>query len=112
MITEMSFKTPIFIRIVYSMTSQVEVRVKGVVNETTGMVMDLADLKLEIQFLLEQVDHKCLDKDVPYFVERPSTVENICIFFWEALVGRLPEGVKLNKIKVHETDKNYASYKG
>ena len=85
---------------------------KGKVDQQTGMVMDIGVLKREIQSVLEQVDHKFLDKDVPFFADKPSTVENICIFFWEALKSKLPTGVKMNKVKVYETEKNVAAYKG
>lgn len=91
---------------------KVEVRVKGRVDERSGMVMNLADLKPLIQAVLDQVDHRCLDKDVPYFSYKPSTAENIAVFFWEELVGKLPPGVALSKVKVWETDKNVAAYKG
>eukprot|EP00116_Pleurobrachia_bachei_P010823 sb/3471085/ len=86
---------------------KVEVRVKGKVDPVSGMVMNLSDLKPLIQRVLDQVDHRCLDKDVPYFADKPSTAENIAIFFWEELVGKLPDGVKLNKVKVWETEKNF-----
>lgn len=91
---------------------QVEVRVKAKPDEKTGMVMDIAILKKDIQDLIATVDHKFIDKDVPWFATRPSTVENICIFFYEELAKKMPAGVKLNKVKVWETEKNIASYKG
>ena len=74
--------------------------------------MDLGVLKKNIQSVIDQVDHTFLDKDVPFFADKPSTVENICIFFWEELKDTLPPGVKMNKVKVYETDKNVAAYKG
>lgn len=74
--------------------------------------MDLALLKREIQEVVGQLDHKFLDKDIPYFAERPSTVENICIYLWECLEGKIPAGVRMNKVKVWETEKNIAAYKG
>ena len=42
-----------------------------------------------------------------------STVENIAVFVWESLEAdvRLPEGL-LYEVKVHETDNQYACYKG
>ena len=91
---------------------QVEVRVKGRVDDETGMVMDIDDMKVQIGKVISELDHKFIDKDVPYFSDKPSTVENICIYFWEELKHTLPEGVTLNKVKIHETDKNVASYKG
>ena len=89
-----------------------EVRVKGKVDEQTGMVIDIGILKREIQAVCEQLDHKFIDKDIPYFADKPSTVENICIYFWEELESKLPDGVKMNKVKIHETGKNIAAYKG
>ena len=74
--------------------------------------MDIGVLKKNIQAVIDKVDHMFLDKDVPFFADKPSTVENICIFFWEELKDTLPPGVKMNKVKVYETDKNVAAYKG
>ena len=86
--------------------------VKGVVDEATGMVINLDELKTKIQEVIEQVDHKFLDKDVPFFETHTSTIENVAIFFWEQLVHVLPEGVDLAKIKAFETEKNIAVYRG
>jgi hypothetical protein len=36
----------------------------------------------------------------------------VAVFIWDSLEAHLPEGVKLVKVKVHETDKNIATYKG
>ena len=91
---------------------KVEVRVKGPVDPITGMVMNITDLKALMGVVLDKVDHRNLDKDVPYFADKPSTAENLAVFWWEELVGRLPGGVRLNKIKIWETEKNVASYKG
>ena len=85
---------------------------KGAVDPITGMVMNLDTMKTEMQRVIDTVDHKFLDKDVPFFDQNPSTVENITIFFWEGLVSSMPDGVVLEKVKVYETDKNYAVYKG
>lgn len=40
---------------------------KGPVEETTGMVYNLADLKKELGNVLDTLDHKNLDLDVEYF---------------------------------------------
>lgn len=91
---------------------KVEVRVKGAVDPVSGMVINIADLKQSMAEVNEKLDHKFIDKDVPWFQDRVSTVENLCIFYWEQMAGRLPEGVTLNKVKIHETDKNVGCYKG
>jgi len=91
---------------------KVEVRVKGTVDPVSGMVMNIAQLKQSMQDVNEMLDHKFIDKDVPWFQDRVSTVENLCIFYWEQMEGTLPEGVSLNKVKIHETEQNVGCYKG
>ena len=76
--------------------------------------MNLADLKVILkEAVLDKLDHKNLDVDVEHFHTKPSTVENIAVFVWESLEAdvRLPEGL-LYEVKVHETDNQYAYYKG
>ena len=91
---------------------KLEITLFGEVDEQTGMVMNLVDLKQIIhKHVLDQVDHKNLDLDVAYFHTRVSTAENISIFIWNVLTEHLPRGL-LYQVKVHETDKNIAVYRG
>uniref|UniRef100_A0A3Q3R631 6-pyruvoyl tetrahydrobiopterin synthase n=1 Tax=Monopterus albus TaxID=43700 RepID=A0A3Q3R631_MONAL len=47
---------------------KVEVTVRGKIDRITGMVMNLTDLKRCIEeVIMVPLDHKNLDKDVPYF---------------------------------------------
>lgn len=42
--------------------------VKGPVDQQTGMVMNVHDLKLHMEkAIMDTLDHKNLDLDVPYF---------------------------------------------
>ena len=61
---------------------------------------------------LDLLDHKNLDKDVNYFRSNVSTVENIAIFIWDSMAKCLPDPSLLFEVKVHETDKNIAVYRG
>ena len=61
---------------------------------------------------MDILDHKNLDKDVPYFKDRVSTTENVAIFIWESLKQALPEPSLLYEVKVYETDKNIVYYRG
>uniref|UniRef100_A0A8C5WYQ1 6-pyruvoyl tetrahydrobiopterin synthase n=1 Tax=Laticauda laticaudata TaxID=8630 RepID=A0A8C5WYQ1_LATLA len=91
---------------------KVEVTVQGEINPLTGMVINLTDLKAYMeQAIMEPLDHKNLDKDVPYFAGVVSTTENIAVFIWDSLQTCLPTGA-LYKVKVHETEKNMVVYKG
>ncbi|NXU02028.1 PTPS synthase, partial [Buphagus erythrorhynchus] len=82
------------------------------IDPVSGMVMNLTDLKEYMQeAIMEPLDHKNLDKDVPYFSEVVSTTENIAVFIWDSLQKLLPQGI-LYKVEVHETEQNVVVYKG
>ncbi|NWX29212.1 PTPS synthase, partial [Notiomystis cincta] len=84
----------------------------GGIDPVSGMVMNLTDLKQYMQeAIMEPLDHKNLDKDVPYFSEVVSTTENVAVFIWDSLQKLLPQGV-LYKVEVHETEQNIVVYKG
>ncbi|XP_067860443.1 6-pyruvoyl tetrahydrobiopterin synthase isoform X2 [Heptranchias perlo] len=47
---------------------KVEVTVRGEINQATGMVINLTELKEHMQeAIMKPLDHKNLDKDVPHF---------------------------------------------
>ncbi|KAJ7987889.1 hypothetical protein DPEC_G00331270 [Dallia pectoralis] len=69
---------------------KVEVTVRGKIDRHTGMVMNIADLKQLIEdVIMIPLDHKNLDKDVPYFTDVVSTTENLAVYIWDNLVKRL-----------------------
>lgn len=92
---------------------KVEVTVCGEVDRVTGMVVNINDVKQWIETaVMQTMDHKNLDLDVPYFRDAVSTAENICVFIWRGIEALLPPSVRLHKVKLHETDKNIATYRG
>jgi 6-pyruvoyltetrahydropterin/6-carboxytetrahydropterin synthase len=94
----------------------VDVTVKGEVDPITGMVMDLQELKKAMEMAItDQLDHKNIDKDVPYFRDSKivSTTENVAVYIWNELEKTLGSHKHLlYKVVVHETDKNKFTYKG
>ncbi|XP_008313429.1 6-pyruvoyl tetrahydrobiopterin synthase [Cynoglossus semilaevis] len=91
---------------------KVEVTVRGKIHPLTGMVMNITDMKKCIQdVIMTPLDHKNLDKDVPYFSNVVSTTENLAIYIWDNMVKALPSNL-LYEIKIHETDKNIITYRG
>ena len=91
----------------------VEVTVKGRADPSTGMVMNITDLKRIIAAeVMGPLDHKNIDKDVSWFEDRVSTAENIAVFIWTKVRPCLPDNAQLHKVKLWETDKNIAVYKG
>ncbi|GFN82410.1 6-pyruvoyl tetrahydrobiopterin synthase [Plakobranchus ocellatus] len=90
---------------------KVEVTLKGPVDPVNGMVCNLTDLKRYIEdAIMSVLDHKNIDKDVPYFKNHVSTMENISVFIWENMKQHL--GDLLYEIRVYETDKNISWYRG
>ncbi|KAK2820976.1 hypothetical protein Q5P01_023935 [Channa striata] len=91
---------------------KVEVTVRGKIDAVTGMVINLTDLKKCIEdVIVVPLDHKNLDKDVPYFANVVSTTENVAIYIWDNMVKALPPNL-LYEIKIYETDKNVVVYRG
>ncbi|PSN46335.1 6-pyruvoyl tetrahydrobiopterin synthase [Blattella germanica] len=79
----------------------------------TGMVMNISDLKKYMNdAIMEPLDHKNLDKDVPYFSNVVSTTENVAVFIWNNMKEQLPDPTLLHEIKIYETDKNIVVYRG
>eukprot|EP00066_Takifugu_rubripes_P000736 XP_003961424.1 PREDICTED: 6-pyruvoyl tetrahydrobiopterin synthase [Takifugu rubripes] len=89
-----------------------EITVRGKIDHVTGMVMNLTDLKRCIEeVIMDPLDHKNLDKDVPYFASVVSTTENLAVYIWDNMVKVLPPNL-LDEVKIHETDKNIVVYRG
>ncbi|CEF66287.1 6-pyruvoyl tetrahydrobiopterin synthase [Strongyloides ratti] len=91
---------------------EVTVTLKGSVNETTGMVYNLADLKNEMKIVIDILDHKNIDKDIDYFKDIVSTTENLTIFFWNEMKKIMKNGDLLYEIEIKETNKNIFCYRG
>lgn len=90
----------------------VEVTLEGTVDEDTGMVINLVDLKQYIGDVLKTLDHKNLDLDVEYFKNVVSTAENIVVYIWEKMAEKLPDARLLKELTLHETGKNVVVYRG
>lgn len=77
------------------------------------MVMNVSDLKKYIDVaVMQPLDHKNLDMDVPYFKDIVSTTENVAMFVWQSLKKVMDNPGLLYKVKLYETDKNIVVYKG
>lgn len=89
----------------------IEVSVAGEVNAETGMVIDLKKLKDIIRReVIDHVDHKNLNEDVPFLRGVIPTAENLAMEFWKRLVPAIDEG-ELYQVVLHETEKNSAIYR-
>ncbi|CAH1279977.1 unnamed protein product [Diabrotica balteata] len=91
----------------------VKVTVCGEIDNETGMVMNMADLKKYMEeAITKPMDHKNLDLDVIFFADKPSTTENVSVFIWESLKRIMSSPELLHKIEVYETENNIVTYYG
>ncbi|MGB0098191.1 MAG: 6-carboxytetrahydropterin synthase [Solirubrobacteraceae bacterium] len=85
-----------------------EVAVAGEVDQATGYVLDLKQLSDVIgRRIIQDVDHRNLNTDVPWLEGRIPTAENLAVAFWQRLRSEFPEG-SLRSVRLWETDKNWA----
>ena len=85
-----------------------EVVVAGEIQDGTGYVLDLKQLSdLICRRVIDEVDHRNLNTDVPWLQGRIPTAENLAVAFWERISSELPEGL-LRSVRLWETDKNWA----
>ncbi len=89
-----------------------DVSVEGDVDETTGYVCDLSELKKIVEReVIDLVDHKNFNLDVPFMKDVIPTSENIVVAFWKILASRVEPG-RLTKLVLWETENNYVEYAG
>ena len=74
--------------------------------DKVGMVLDFKFLKEELNFVLNKLDHKYLNR-VPYFKRVNPTSENIAKYIYDSLKSKIPQIIS---VTVWESDKARATY--
>jgi len=89
-----------------------EVTVAGVVDSATGMVLDLKDLKKAIETeVMDAMDHRFLNEEIPAFHTIIPSTENIAIEVWKRLESKISAG-RLYRVRLYETPELYVEYYG
>jgi len=89
-----------------------DVSVRGPVDPRTGYVIDLAALKqLVNERVVDRVDHKNFNLDVPFMQGIIPTSENIITAMWRELEPAIRPR-KLVRLVLWETPNNYVEYTG
>jgi 6-pyruvoyltetrahydropterin/6-carboxytetrahydropterin synthase len=89
-----------------------DVSVEGDIDPKTGYVCDLSHLKKIVETeIIDIVDHKNFNLDVPFMRNVIPTSENIVAEFWKMLAPRVKPG-KLSRLVLWETENNYVEYTG
>ena len=90
---------------------ELDVSVEGTIDPVTGYVADLGLVKRIVEDLVVQrLDHRNLNLDVPEFASLNPTTENLVVVIWRLLDGRLPG--RLVRLTLWETPRNYVMYEG
>ena len=89
-----------------------DVSVAGEISSKTGYVMDLSKLKDIVEReVVNVVDHRNLNLDVPFMQGVIPTSENIIVVFWRLLEPAI-QPARLTRLVLWETDNNYVEYDG
>ena len=93
---------------------QLYITVKGVPHPETGFVMNLKVLSVLIrEHIIEALDHKNLNLDVPFLTGIMASTENMAIAIWDILDPLVQQhGGEMAKIKLIETENNVVEYYG
>ena len=84
----------------------------GASGRSSGFVVDLKQLK-EVMHreVLDAMDHRFLNKEVPEFRDQIPTAENIAIAIWHRLVTKL-DRAQLHRVRVYETPDLFVDFYG
>ena len=89
------------------------VTVKGAPDPDTGFIVDAKLLsKIIKEFVVDVLDHRNLNLDIPFMQGKICSIENLVFEIWGQLSPRMPLGVQLHCIKLVETPRIYVEYFG
>ena len=89
------------------------VTIKGEPDKETGFLFDVKKLSLLTkEYVLDELDHKNLNIDVPFLQGKMCSTENVAIAIWEQLKPQLPADIQLHCIKLYETERIFVEYFG
>lgn len=89
---------------------ELHVTVSGQIDENTGMIVNLTDLKREVKEVLNAFDHRFLNLDTEYFKTRVPTTENIAFVLFDLIDRRLSGNApyRLHRVRLYERSDIYA----
>ena len=92
----------------------IEVTLEGEPDAVTGMVYDLKRLKEIIQReIVEPMDHRFLNREVPPFSTVIPTLENIAVELWRRLEPHFDSPpARLYSVRLYETEDLFVDYYG
>ena len=90
-----------------------DITISGEINTDSGFIINLQKLNNIVQEnVISIMDHSQIEKDIDWFENRQPSTENMVVFIWERLVGKIPSPAKLHSIKLQETPTISTTYFG
>ena len=94
---------------------ELEVTVRGDVPSQSGMVMNLNDLmRILRERVVEPLDHKHLNHDVPFLEGLVTTAENVAVAIWDQIADEIAShgSARLYRVRLYESHANLVDYYG
>ena len=89
------------------------ITIKGIPDIDTGFLFDVKVLSKIIKLkVIDQLDHKNLNMDVPFMKDKMCSTENLAMAIWHQIAPELPISVTLHCVKLYETSRIYVEYFG
>ncbi|MBI2688192.1 MAG: 6-carboxytetrahydropterin synthase [Acidobacteria bacterium] len=91
-----------------------EVTLAGTPDPATGMIYDLKDLKdVVMREVIDPMDHRHLNFEVPPFDKVIPTTENLAIEIWRRLEPQFKDTpAHLHSVRLYETEDTFVDYYG
>tara|TARA_B100001971_G_C17644379_1_gene264942 strand:+ start:39 stop:410 length:372 start_codon:yes stop_codon:yes gene_type:complete len=89
---------------------KVEVAISGDELDTSGMILDFGDLKMQVTEVLDELDHHNLN-DLDYFKEHNPSSEEIARYIYYKLKAKISGKERsLEEVVIWETQNSCATY--
>ncbi|MGO4883076.1 MAG: 6-carboxytetrahydropterin synthase QueD [Bryobacteraceae bacterium] len=91
---------------------RVQITFSGPDLDSAGLLVDFVAVKKLMHTVVDRLDHQYLNDLAPFDVLNPSA-ENMAKYFYDEIGGALERGtpVKLQEVRVWETDTSCAAYR-
>jgi 6-pyruvoyltetrahydropterin/6-carboxytetrahydropterin synthase len=82
-----------------------ELTITGTPDPETGMILPSGLLDEKVRIILDKINYKHLDNEIPFFKHKISSGENIVQYLWDQLDESIGNGM-LYHLKLWETNNN------
>ena len=95
----------------YGHNYTLDVSVKGVIDPATGILINIKEIDAIVkQKIVQILDRKFINWQVPRFEMQPPSLENIARFIVEELRAAMPAPVKLSAIRLEDLPSRYVTW--